>query len=215
MGAITVTGFAKRSVAYDRMIITVTFHAWAKTTDQVLTEIESQSEKFLQILKDEGFGIKSIQMKNTDLDEKKNNGSDKSFDISVSGSKSLLLDSPLNMKVINGIQDVIKENKMDASFSVSFYLSDTEELHRELLKEAIEDSRKKAEIIAESVGEKVIGIEEAQNGERIMGSIKKRGGEENYYDIMTIFSRRKSLSAELAALQTEEKEIIEIVWTIA
>ena len=71
MGAITVTGFAKRSVAYDRMIITVTFHAWAKTTDQVLTEIESQSEKFLQILKDEGFGIKSIQMKNTDLDEKR------------------------------------------------------------------------------------------------------------------------------------------------
>lgn len=209
MGKVTIQGKATRTVPYDRMNITVRFQAWGATPADVLRKIEKQCEKFLGILQSMGYDIGGIQMKKANLSEERSTRDNPRGIISVSGEKSLLLKATLHPAAVNGLERIIRENELDADYSVSYDLSDRETLRRELLGEAVEDSRHKADIIAASVGTQVVGMKQAGNDG--IGHAYKKNNDE-YFDIMSIFNRSESLSDRLSALETTVEESITITW---
>ena len=90
-------------------------------------------------------------------------GSNKSYsqENTVSSSYKLKLKIPMNIGFANKLIEIIKENEFDASYDVDYFLSNKNQIHQELIQEAILNSKKEAEKISESIGMTVIGIERA------------------------------------------------------
>ena len=63
------------------------------------------------------------------------------------------------MKIVNAIRALIETGFEDVTFVTKYTISNESELHKELLKEAIADSRSKAELLAESMGLKISAME--------------------------------------------------------
>ncbi|MDE5855063.1 MAG: SIMPL domain-containing protein, partial [Ruminococcus sp.] len=93
--------------------------------------------------------------------------------------------------------------------SVIYGVSDIQEIHKELLKLAIEDSKNKAEMIAAFAGEKMSGIKTLKNIKSGFDSYNEK--DEGYMldDILHILDSKSSL---LSSPTVEESESVEIVW---
>lgn len=61
MGKIKIIGTAQRNVPYDVMNITITFNSWEKTPSAALSHVDEQCERFLSLLKEDGFDIHKLR----------------------------------------------------------------------------------------------------------------------------------------------------------
>ena len=116
-----------------------------------------------------------------------------------------------NMEFNNSIMTLIQEKQMNIDFEISYYLSNYEEIHRELMTEALADSKAKAELIATSMGQRIIGIDTLEMSDRYrdwMVCERERG-------ILLPSERSPMLSDQLKAPINEESERIEVVWLMS
>ena len=85
-------------------------------------------------------------------------------------------------------------------------------IHRQLIEEAFKDSRKKAEIIAALMGQKIAGIEKVEVGDRYDDDYLSdyQIGESEFV------SRKKAslASDQLSATDTEESETVTVIWIL-
>lgn len=114
------------------------------------------------------------------------------------------------MSVLNHIKEILKKENFDADLGIYNYISNILDIHKELLKEAIVDSKAKAEIIASTMNQKIIGIDKVLFGDKY-GRIET---EEEFFEEHVHALRGSSLSDELTADTQTVKECVEVDWVI-
>ena len=79
-----------------------------------------------------------------------------------SSEKAVRLRIRADVAQVNAIHDLIASGFKSTTIRVDYWISSYDEIMRDLTKQAIQDSRDKAELLAEATGTKVIGIEAAR-----------------------------------------------------
>lgn len=216
MGKIKIIGTAQRNVPYDVMNITITFNSWEKTPSAALSHVDEQCERFLSLLKEDGFDIHKLRMSDTKLSQDcvKNDDDDDEENewlrLEATASIDIKIPVKYDMSVLNHIKEILKKENFDADLSIYNYISNILDIHKELLKEAIEDSKAKAEIIASTMNQKIIGIAKVLFGDKY-GRIET---EEDFFEEHVHALRGSSLSDELSADTQTVKECVEVDWII-
>ena len=72
---------------------------------------------------------------------------------------------PFDMNFINNLNDIIKNESFVVDMNITFKLSDNKKIHEQLLEEAVLDSKRQAELIANAIGQKIVGIIELYSRE--------------------------------------------------
>lgn len=203
MGKITIEGRAEREVLYNAVELTICFYKRAKTSAEALSSVEAQTEKFLSILVDEGVQLKDIHIGDNNIQQ-----TYRDEDNNVQVKKEINIRMLFNMAFINHITNIIRQQDFEIIFDCDYQLTNMHELQIELLKEAIADSKEKAEFIASVMNQKIIGID---NVEHIHADdiyyIEER--EMPYYGGLPV---DKLLSDKLEAPITTISEKINVVW---
>lgn len=209
MGKLKVVGKARKEFTCDIMYIKLSFKAWGEDTSQAIATSMSQCDLFLEILEKQGIDINMIHMSNADVSQEMYE--DK---LEISAEREIELRMPFDMNVINRLSEIIKENQFKVDMDISFKLTNMLEVHEQLLKEAVLDSKKKAEMLASAMGQKVIGIETLNAADRYNSYDSE---EKAYYDLFTYklsASTKKSISNRLKAPLVTEYENVEVEWLI-
>ena len=109
----------------------------------------------------------------------------------------------------NRILKIISENDINAYLDTESYISNKKEIHEELLKEAVKDSRRKAELIAMANDQKVKYIDSVED-DRYMDE------DDDSPSFMNIIAPAGEglLSDELRGEELTETEEIYIKWVI-
>lgn len=209
MGKLKVIGKARKEFTCDIMYVKISFNAWAEDTSNAIETSMSQCDMFLGILEEHGVDITMIHISNAGVSQDMNDDN-----LEVSAEREIELRMPFDMNTLNRLTEIIKENSLKVDMDISFKLSNMLELHEQLLKEAVLDSKKKAEMIASAMGQKVIGIETLNAGERYNSYDSE---EKSYYDqfshkIGETHSRSKS--NRLQAPLITEYEHVDVEWII-
>ena len=203
MGKLMITGKAEREVCYDVVELTVTFYNDDKNSSDAIDTVIRQSENFLSIITSKGADISKIRMDEDSL-ERPSRYDDKRRS---SARRSFTLRTAFDMKFINSISQLIRNENFNAEIDNDYLLS-----NKELLKEALDDSRKKAELIAETVGEKITGIDEMKH-ESIATNIKYREFERGL-SYMERYESESGYSDELSSPVATETETVNVTWII-
>lgn len=159
MGTLTINGYAKHEYIYDSMKITVGFNAYETTTTLALEKVMNQCEEFLSVLAD--YGIKTEDITLGENSVEKNNYIEDEADICA--RRELVIYSAFDMGFINTIMSLIKDKGYSAKVDFDYTITNIDTIHEALLKEALADSKRKAMIIAETMGQKVVGIDDFTN----------------------------------------------------
>lgn len=210
MGKLMIEGKAAKEYAYDLMTVSITFWATEGSSSAALKRVMQQSEEFLSILDEAGLKIEEIHIG-------KDNTEKKSYDrkFEVEAKRELKICIPFNMDFVNFIRKTVQEHAFDADITTTYKFSNVEEIHEELIKLALEDSRTKAAYIADSMKQKVIGIDEMKVGnfkgtfQTLRSHATPDDGQMHYYDeLLSMLCRR------VQAPVSTESESVEVVWLI-
>ena len=209
MGTLKVVGKARKEFTCDIMYIKLNFEAWGYDTAQAIEASMSECDLFLDILEQQGIDIKMIHMSDAGISQDKDDDR-----LEISAEREIELRIPFDMNVINRLSEIIKENSLKVDMDISFKLTNMLEVHEQLLKEAVLDSKKKAEMLASAMGQKVIGIKTLNAGDRY----GNYDSEENvYYDQFTYKmggTVSRSRSNRLQAPLITEFEHVDVEWEI-
>ena len=203
MGKLTISGSAKKECSCDVMYITLTFKTWERDTAKGLAQTKSQCDEFLHILEQNGIHVDKIHISDDSISQSMQNNI-----LLVNATRKIEFRLSFNMVFLNRLSEIIKENSYTVDMKTSFELSNKEELHQQLIKDAVLDSRKKAEIIAHAMNQNIVGIKTLHTYS------KNTYDDDAYYDIMSIFSKKSSISDRLSAPLCTETESVEVEWII-
>lgn len=206
MGKLTVRGSAERELSYNEVELSLTFHCHAETTSLVLHDITEQCERFLERIKAAGVNMKDIRVGDHSIDQSYNHKK-----TSVYANREIKMRLKFDMAFINEIMNLIKEQDFAIEFDCDYHLTNKKEIHDELLKEALADSRKKAEFMADAIGQKVVGIDSIDYSgycEDFAISCKYAAGG------LALPDRTPLLSDQLEAPFTTENESVTVSWLI-
>ncbi len=157
MGKIEVKGSASRIVDYDLMEIKLDFHAKEKKAAEASEKVMRECEEFLGTMKKAGIDISTISLAKDSVDQ--------TFDYHSDGEKEyykatrvLEIESKFDMKMINAIRAIVNKSDAKVGFHVGYSLSTEGEIMQELLMEALKNAKNQAEIMAQAIDQKVVGL---------------------------------------------------------
>lgn len=206
MGVFEISGKAEKFVNYDIAVISIAFFEDAKTSSSASKAVMKECEKFLEKLDKEGINIKDITLDNDSVSKEKY--SDKQ---QVNASREVALRIPFNMEVINRIRQIADENEYSIEYDIDYELSNESQIREELLKEALLDSKKKAELLAASLDLKVIGIESLAKGSTRYYGISDLCEQER---VGSVRAPEFLLSNQLKSKEEKLSETIDVKWNI-
>lgn len=154
MGKIITRGTAVREVQYDKVLITLEFMAREAESRRAIKKVTEESEAFLKELENAGMDLSEIEAGANSV--KKNNWND---DHTVDVTRGFSFDLDYDLAILAGITEIIEDGSYSVNVDFDPYISHEEEIHRELMVEATQNARKKADLIAEATGSKVTGVE--------------------------------------------------------
>ena len=154
MGRIHVDGQAKQELNADVVTIILTFETNNKNSTTALYDATEQCERFLGQLKEAGFDLSKVYLSNDDVE--KNKYSD---DYDYDACRSIALKMPFEIKQYNRLIDMIRQERYDVNIDTKYIASNINEVRENLLQEAVLQSRRKAEKIAEAMKQEIVGCE--------------------------------------------------------
>ncbi len=98
--------------------------------------------------------------------------------LDLQASREFKIRMAFDMAFINYVMDLIVEKGFDVTFDCEYHIAKAVSLHEELLKEALADSKKKAESIARTMGQKIVGIDHIEHNRYGGGVYDFRGERE-------------------------------------
>ena len=209
MGKLIMSGAAKRSVEADMETITVRFETVESSSTKAAKRIMDDCESFLSIIKELGVDISRIQLKGDDIDQDRY---EENINIKVTATRELKITLEYDVKFNNDIMEMIQNNDWNVDIGVEHFISNKEEIHKELLAKAVEDSRAKAEIIVSASGQKIVGIDEMRSGYHSLEDMYYMRGESNME--LGSLPRKPLLSDQLKAAVLDEEETVTITWLV-
>lgn len=208
MGTIKIKGYATKEVNADIVNITISFTAKnAKVTD-AFEGVRKQSELFLKEIKSIGFDISKFH-----LDKDKSNEDGYGDNKTKSATRTMSYMTKFSPKVINSIIDVITKNNLEASIDTEFLYSNKEEIQKELLQEAIQNSRNNANVLA------MANNQEVKYAELISDNKDDYYEKEDWTkfkcgDVCGIELGEELLSNDLVAKKIRYSETIYVTWAV-
>lgn len=154
MAEITVVGNAQREVKCDTACYEFTLRKIGKSISEATRLVDEETEKFLIAAEKNGvqpnaFVMGTITTGNTYYDEDENQ---------CKVSRTITLIASVDPKISNAVLQMITNEGLDVRVEEEHYVKDLGNIHKELLKEAIADSKRNADLIADSAGKAVLGI---------------------------------------------------------
>lgn len=166
-----------------------------------------QSEEFLRALLDIG-----IHMDNIHLGECKISQSHFGDDYNVAVTREFKIHLRFNMKFINIVIDIINSNGYSVELECIYKHSDENKIRSELLTEALADSKHKAEIIAQTMGKKIIGIDNLNHNNFNYNPDYSSDFSYEEPEGLYLAESHQKLSDEIKAPISTEREEVEVVW---
>lgn len=158
MGKIKINGSAKKEFRADIMKVDISISTEGETAASAINKGKKETEKILQLLVDLGFELSKVSMENDHVSNPSRYDDDKCYHF----EKEISFTSSANLALLESISAGIIRDEINATYNETFCLSNFESAKKSVLQEALLDSKKKAEIIAETLGQKVVGIESAK-----------------------------------------------------
>ena len=210
MAELIVRGSAKEEVPCDTAECSIAFKHDGKTAADATANMNAEVERFLAVMEKNGVDAGKFSMGDISVEEKYRYDDDKEL-FPYTAHRSIDLKTELNASVSNSFLQIIADEGLDVEYSEDHSVSNLAEVHKRLLKAAMEDSRRKAEMLAECAGKKVLGIKkvdtdslghmlEEQEDNRVYGGVMRRS--------------KPMLADKLKAPTTEEEEHVEVIWLI-
>ena len=204
MGTIQVSCKAARKVECDILEYTLTFTRTKGSVSLAIDAVEKDMEKTLEALKNFGVAIEHIHVEKDSVDEGYSQKDTAVFEC----ERKVRFKIKANNAFTNRLMDILKNNQISALVDTNYYYSEEQKLRKELLKEALQDSKSKAELLAGANQQTVVGIEK----------IEESGRYENPVDFMCIgqekYTKRKSLSDQLGTKELNIEAEILVTWNI-
>lgn len=122
MGKLTITGKAKREVAYDTAILSVRFNTHSDTSAEALKTITKQSEEFLNILNDSGISAESIQLGDSHVDQDYDDGK-----LDAYASKEFKINMLIDMPFMNSILELISDKGYAVDVDFEYHVTNDNE----------------------------------------------------------------------------------------
>ena len=212
MGKIMVVGKAEREYEANECSINLEIEVSRQTSSEASKVSSEQCEALLSKLQDElGINPSSVEIHYDRIDKRSSYNSN---EISYESKKSLWLHIPADMKLVNAIRHIIETGFDDVSFTALYSVSNEAVLNKELFKEAIADSRAKADFLAESMGLKITGIDSANlSGDEDVYDLTEEPVEIVRYKMSA--AGASSLSDQLKPNQVELSAEVKIVWLVS
>lgn len=207
MSTIKIKGYASRKVNADRIRYRVIFTAKDTKTFKASEQIRKQCEAFLKNMKDAGFDISKFRL-DGDLIEKKYNETDKT------ASRSISFDTAFDPRINNSIYNVIREENLNIEMHADFYLSYRNKLQKELMKEALLDSRNKAEMIASVNGQRISHAELVTDNRYDADYDDDYDEDKSHIDVLGIELNDDSFSGVLLGKLIEEHAELYVTWQV-
>lgn len=208
MGKLTIRGKASMNCTYDLITLEIEFYKDGNTANAAMDTVLTQCESFLSYLNSHGVPIHQISMSH---DEVERHYDEDNAEYYYTASRKIVIRMSFDMPFINMILDHIRQQDYDIAIESTYELSNEREIHDELIKQAVANSKHRAEAIAATVGKKIIGIKSVSMNTYNVDSVR-------YCDMLAPdslnFEKPKSLdlSNQLAANSTMEDESVDVEW---
>lgn len=212
MGKILVKGKTERQYEADICVIHLTISSNHSDSSAATKEADKMMEELLQAMENIGIEVECFRI-TIDKTTIASHYDDLKGYVST---RHLELRAAKSMTLVNDIREVIGNGFPKVAVAVSYAISDEGKYRRELLQEAIHDSRERADMMAATVGCKVIGLDTARlsDGDFDIDDIEDltEGESEHVYMCQ---ERARGLGRFADRLQTEKVELkaeVNIVW---
>ncbi len=208
MGKIKTKGYAEKIVSADVTEYNLTFKVKDASIDKCIKKVQEDCEKFLEEIKKVGIEIKNVHLENDNIFEEYENHNERRITYKCV-ERMISFKTKFCMDINNKIQEIIGDNNLNVKYSTSYIVSNVDEIHKDLLKEAVKNSKQKAEIIASANNQSIKGIEyvsdEGYDDSVMLGK-----------DSIELGSARcmNMLSSELSAKERTETEEIYVTWIV-
>ncbi len=140
------------------MRVDISISTDCQTSAVAINKGKKETKKMLKLLLDLGFNLSDVSMESDKVSKPSRYDDDKFYRF----EKELSFVADANLVILELLSDGIVKNGINATYDETFYLSDIEAAKKSVLQEALLDAKKKAEAIAETLGQKVVGIESAK-----------------------------------------------------
>lgn len=160
MGTIKTKGSAVRYVDYDRTEVMIRFRERKSSGPMALKFVQNSCNGFLTRLKENGFDPASFRLKSEEVHAPGEYGNRR--DSLYTAVLSIAITYPFDARVTQWLTEQVNALKSDPELTVSNELSDENTIRQELLQEAVEDARARAEVMSSMLHQKIVGIKNAQ-----------------------------------------------------
>ena len=156
MGTIRVRGSAERRYPADRFTVRMEIRANGASSGEAIAAGKRQTEEMLsRMLEQLKLEPELFMMQNESVRQIYGDRPHYQF------TKSVSVEIAAELAAVSRVTAML-EALTDTEYYIDFALSDSAEKEREVLQLAVEDSRRRAELIAAAVGQKLCGIEDVQ-----------------------------------------------------
>ena len=210
---IEVRGEAERTVIADTAEYGICFVAKDLYLSKAIEMVDKHCEIFLNEIEKLGIDVKEIMLVDDDLDEEttRENNTEKVV------KRSIYFQTNVNAAFNNALLDIVQSNDLNVKFSVRYSYEKQNEVEEELMKEAVINSKKMAELIAEASQQKVVGIYSASNNSyRKLFFYESDDDEIDDEDIprVSLFEKSRKKSDDLAAREITISKSMNIEWLV-
>lgn len=204
-GKIYIKGTASEQYTCDRVRLEIKFYSSGLSGAKASESVMTQCERFLECLSNAGMDIKQVQLEGDRIGQASYRDDEK-----VTASRTLKFDAVATAEMNNFILKIIQNEHLEAEVSTSYYLSNENELRKQLRERAIADSKENAELLAAVAGKRVIGVDSIDMEGRVSTAAHSKplapaGGLD---EIFCIFSRDLSMPTK------KLEESATVVWLI-
>lgn len=214
MAIIDIKGEAEGMYSADTIELTITFRSKKADKSNAINNVLTDCENFLKRIKEAEIPMDSVECNDDSLRIESVEGI-KTYKC----SRKIKMVFPAQMKMANAFVKLLQIMDNELSYDLSYSILDKEEIRRDLLKKAFEDSKCKAEMLASLAGMKIIGIDKIDIGERYAsGSFAKSIVVPDEYTIDVLLQGLDSVNTEISDTLNVPKyykhESVNVKWRV-
>lgn len=222
MSKIKVLGVAEREVECDVMRIRLTFECVGKNQKDTISQVMKECESFLEFIKGQKIDIRLYDDSVKEVSLKENVKGYKT-------EKTLVIKGKYDGTLINVIHEICLRKGFTVSMDVDMGISKEKEVvsRKELLEEALRNSREEAELIMKTEGKTKLELSSVDRNDRYQRFAKDCGASDifggifgnlfgnEYEETLAAVKSNFSNSNELMGKTEKVREEIEVVWKIS
>ncbi len=160
MGTIIMKGYAEKKFEPEIMEFEIEFTKESEDATHAMDYVERQCENFLSEL--EKVGIEPEQVI---VDDEGVSSYRFDSDNQKSASRKIRFKLNVDSKERSYICHLIKKMEKDICYDISYELEDTQSIMKELIEEAVANSREKAELAVGALGKRIVGVKSINTDE--------------------------------------------------